>query len=93
MPMLSGPGSIAVIMSIAAIVSEEEILSRRIGAYLVVMVGIAITAIICWLILRVSGSLVRFMGTSGIDALTKIMGFLLISIGVQFVVTGVQGLS
>jgi multiple antibiotic resistance protein len=37
-----------------------------------------------------SGSfvLVRFLGPTGIDALTRIFGFLLICIGVQFVLIG-----
>lgn len=92
MPMLSGPGSISVIMGAAAQISESPSLSEQIMGYLVVTLGIAITAFICWVVLRASGSVVRFMGSSGIDALTKVMGFLLVSIGVQFVITGIQGL-
>ena len=92
MPMLSGPGAIAVVMSMAVQVSEFKSLSNQLLGYFVVIVGIAITAIICWLVLRASGKVIHFMGSSGIDALTKIMGFLLISIGVQFIITGVEGL-
>lgn len=92
MPMLSGPGSIAVIMSIAVQVAESGSLSNQLLGYFVVTVGIAITAIICWLVLRASGKVIHFMGPSGIDALTKIMGFLLVSIGVQFIITGIKGL-
>jgi multiple antibiotic resistance protein len=92
MPMLSGPGSIAVIMSMAVQISELESLSNQLIGYSVVILGIAISAFICWLVLRASGSVVRFMGESGIDALTKVMGFLLVSIGVQFVITGMRGL-
>ncbi len=93
MPMLSGPGSIAVIMSMAVSVSELETLSNQMLGYLVVTLGIALSSFICWLVLRVSGRVVNFMGESGIDALTKIMGFLLVSIGVQFIITGMQSLA
>jgi multiple antibiotic resistance protein len=93
MPMLSGPGSIAVIMSIAVQVSESETITHQLMGYLIVTIGIALSAFICWLVLRASSSVVRFMGASGIDALTKIMGFLLVSIGVQFFITGVQSLA
>ncbi|MBL4661390.1 MAG: MarC family NAAT transporter [Alcanivoracaceae bacterium] len=93
MPMLSGPGSISVIMSVAAKLSEIESVSNRIVGYGVVILGIAISALICWLVLRASGSVVRLLGKNGIDALTKVMGFLLVSIGVEFLVAGLRGLS
>lgn len=92
MPMLSGPGSISVIMSIAVQVSESGSMSHQITGYLVVTAGIAVSAFICWMVLRASGSVTRFLGVSGIDALTKVMGFLLVSIGVQFVISGVRAL-
>lgn len=92
MPMLSGPGSISVIMSVAVNISEAESVSHQIMGYLVVTVGIALSAFICWLVLRASGAVTRFLGASGIDALTKVMGFLLVSIGVQFVISGVRAL-
>lgn len=92
MPMLSGPGSISVIMGMAATVSDIESFSGQLYGYGIVTLGIAISAFVCWIVLRASGSVVRFLGASGIDALTKIMGFLLVSIGVQFVITGVTTL-
>lgn len=92
MPMLSGPGSISVIMGAAAQISELETLADQTIGYAVVITGIALTVFICWVVLRASGSVVKFMGASGIDALTKVMGFLLVSIGVQFVITGIQGM-
>lgn len=92
MPMLSGPGSISVILGVAAQIAELKTITEQVAGYIVVTIGIAISALICWLVLRASGTVVKFMGTSGIDALTKIMGFLLVSIGVQFVINGVQGL-
>ncbi|MBL4772693.1 MAG: MarC family NAAT transporter [Alcanivoracaceae bacterium] len=92
MPMLSGPGSISVIMSVAAKLSEIETVSNKIIGYSVVILGIALSALICWLVLRASGSVVRLLGKNGIDALTKVMGFLLVSIGVEFLVAGLRGL-
>ncbi len=93
MPMLSGPGSISVVMSMAAQISLLEPVTSKLIAYAVVTTGIAIASIICWLVLRASGSVVRFLGKNGIDALTKVMGFLLVSIGVEFVVAGLKGLN
>jgi multiple antibiotic resistance protein len=79
-------------MSMAVSVSEADTLSNQLLGYFVVTLGIALSSFICWLVLRVSGRVVNFMGESGIDALTKIMGFLLVSIGVQFIITGMQSL-
>jgi multiple antibiotic resistance protein len=34
--------------------------------------------------------MVRFLGRGGIDAMTRIFGFLLICIGMQFLLTGIN---
>jgi len=91
MPMLSGPGSIAVIISMAAQISEKESFLLRLGGYAVVGLGILITVIICWLVLRSSTKIIKILGPTGIDALTRIMGFILICIGVEFTVSGIKG--
>lgn len=90
-PMLSGPGSIAVVIGMSAEVAAREIGGDRILGYISVGFGIILTALICWLVLRASGTVMRFFGASGIDALTRIMGFFLICIGVEFVAGGVSG--
>ncbi len=90
MPMLSGPGSIAVIIGMAAQISEKESFLLRLGGYAVVGLGILITVIICWLVLRSSTKIIKILGPTGIDALTRIMGFILISIGVEFAASGIK---
>ena len=45
-------------------------------------------AFIAWLVLRSSSRVIEFLGVNGMDALTKVMGFLLVGIGIQFVMTG-----
>ncbi|MCF6288111.1 MAG: MarC family NAAT transporter [Proteobacteria bacterium] len=92
MPMLSGPGSISVVMSMAAKLAEIESIKTTLIGYGVVTVGIAISAFICWLVLRASDSVVKLLGQKGIDALTKVMGFLLVGIGVEFLIAGLRGL-
>ncbi len=88
MPMLVGPGSISVVLAMAAHISAIEPLPSKIWGYVVVAVGIAISSLICWAVLWSSGAVVRFLGNSGIEAMTKLMGFLLICIGVEFVLSG-----
>ncbi len=91
MPMLSGPGSIAVIISMAAKISENESFLLRLGGYAVVGIGILATVTLCWLVLRSSTKIIKILGPTGIDALTRIMGFILICIGVEFAVSGIKG--
>lgn len=51
--------------------------------------GAALSAL-SWGILKMASPVCRFMGESGIDALTRIMGFLLICMGMQFGITAVR---
>ncbi len=87
MPLLAGPGAIAAIMSTASLMGSPTVLN-----YSAILLGICSTALICWVVLRESERMMKFLGVNGANALTKIMGFLLLCIGVQLVVTGIQGL-
>jgi multiple antibiotic resistance protein len=87
MPLLSGPGSIAVTISMATEVARPL-------EYLAIAVGILIVAVISWLFLRGATRVGNSLGVNGLDALNRLMGFLLICIGVQFMGTAVlQALS
>jgi multiple antibiotic resistance protein len=89
MPSLAGPGSISVVLTAAA-----QIRSTRpndfVLIYVAVLVGMALTLVFSYLVLRAAGAMVRFLGKSGIDAMTRIFGFLLIAIGMQFLLTGIS---
>jgi multiple antibiotic resistance protein len=86
MPGLSGPGSIAVIIGIASTVQRSE---HMVLDHILVAVGIAITAFISYLVLRAATRLNDILGAVGMNAVSRIMGFLLICIGVQFVINGI----
>jgi multiple antibiotic resistance protein len=51
-------------------------------------VGIGIVSAIAWLVLRYSTPIVDPLGRTGVNALTRLIGLVLVCIGVQFVVTG-----
>lgn len=84
-PSLSGPGSIAVTIGLTSLASGW--LDR-----LAIMLGIAIMGVITYAGLRVATRLVRHLGVTGLNALTKLMGFLLLCVGIQFVVNGIIGI-
>jgi multiple antibiotic resistance protein len=85
MPMLSGPGSIGVIIGIAstAQAGEQVILNHALVA-----IGIAVTAAISYVVLRAATRLNDVLGATGMNAIARLMGFLLVCIGVQFVING-----
>lgn len=90
LPMLSGPGSISVVISMATEIAGLHTIFERLMGYAVVGLGIAWSTLVCWLVLYSSGTLVRFLGETGINALTRLMGFLLVCIGSQFVLSSFQ---
>jgi multiple antibiotic resistance protein len=82
MPLLSGPGAIAVTIGLAA--NAGSILE-----YAAESIGILVVAVITFMLLRAAGSVKSLLGNYGVIILTRIMGFLLICIGVQFVMRGI----
>lgn len=87
LPMLCGPGSISVVLAMSTQVSNAATLEQQLYGYAVVAVGIVVSAWICWLVLWSSGAVVRMLGPAGIEAITKLMGFLLICMGMEFVLS------
>ena len=83
MPLLSGPGSIAVTIGMA---TEAD----GVGENLAIVVGIGLVALVSWLVLRASANVVRVLGATGTNVMGRIMGFLLVCVGIQFIVDGVQ---
>jgi multiple antibiotic resistance protein len=90
MPSLSGPGSIAVVIGMSSTAQASEFVLLR---HAMIAAGIALTAVFCYLVLRSSTKLARVLGPSGVSAMTGIMGFLLVCIGVQFVINGIMDLN
>jgi len=88
MPSLSGPGSIAVVIGMSSQAQESD---HAVIGQLLVAIGIAITAVICYAVLKAATRLEKILGRTGMNAMARIMGFLLICIGIQFVINGVLG--
>jgi multiple antibiotic resistance protein len=82
MPMLSGPGSIGVVMGLAAHVDN-------VTAYFGMVIGIIALALTVYLFLRLGGPLVDKLGPGAVGAINRIFGFLILAIAVQLVWDGV----
>ena len=88
MPSMAGPGSIAVVLGAAAQI-QSRFPDRVLLIFAAVVVGMIATLLIAFAVLRAASEMVRFLGPRGIDAMTRIFGFLLICIGMQFLLTGI----
>jgi len=82
MPLLSGPGSIAVVISYGSQASGPT-------DYIINTVAVLLCAFVAWGILRVAPWLNKVIGGSGMTVITRMMGFIALSIGVQFVINGI----
>ena len=85
MPMLSGPGSISLLIGFFA---EYEILQER----LLITGVILLMGVIVYLVLRSAPLLYRFLGESGLKAGSRIMSFITMAIGVQYIIFGIVAL-
>lgn len=85
MPLLSGPGSIAVVLGLSS-------QANGFGSHLTILTAIVLVALMCFIVLRLSPKMVRFLGRTGMTALTRMMGFIALCIGVQLVINGITPL-
>ncbi len=83
LPILAGPGTIATAMSFAAAGGTAE-LAITIGAF-------ALLCAITYAFFVFGEGLTRFLGQSGVNVITRIMGLILAVIGVQMLVDGLKG--
>lgn len=82
MPLLSGPGSIAVVIGFGSQASE-------VVDYIINGVAVFLVALLAWAILRVAPWLNKLIGKSGMTVITRMMGFIALAIGVQFIINGI----
>ena len=85
-PMLAGPGSIT---SVMVLVGQAQGNWKLI---LTILAAIAITALVCYLVLGNSDRVAAMMGDTGIRILVRIMGLLLVALAVQYFVNGMVDL-
>lgn len=82
MPMLAGPGSMSLLI---AMYQEQPEISQKITT----CVAIACVAFTIFLILRSAHYISRILGASGIVAISRIIGFIVIAIGIQYISSSV----
>jgi len=81
-PSLAGPGAISVTIGLTS-------LARTWVDFASIISGILLVAVLVYPTLRLSTALVKLLGVNGLHAMTRIMGFLILCVGVQFIVNGI----
>ena len=61
--------------------------------FLGVATGILLVALVSWFTLRGAERFNRVLGATGMVAMTRLMGFLMICIGVQFIINGLVAIT
>jgi MarC family membrane protein len=85
LPLMAGPGAIS---STIVWGTRYHNIPHLIGF----SVAIAIFAGCCWGLFRIAPWLVRLLGQTGINVITRIMGLLLMALGIEFIVAGIKSI-
>ena len=90
MPSMCGPGTMALVISGAAQIAELPAEADRVVIYAAMVTAFALMSLISWGVLKLADPVCKLLGATGIDAMTRIMGFLLVCMGMQFCINGVK---
>lgn len=85
-PMLSGPGTIAAMIMFS---SKHDSLDN----YLVILSAILVSFICAALAMRFSDAIAKGLGKVGINVMEKIIGIVLCSLAIQFIINAIKNLS
>ncbi len=81
-PMLAGPGSMSLLI---AMYQEHSEISQKV----ITCLAIFAIAISIFLILKSAHFISKILGSSGIVAISRVIGFIVIAIGIQYISNGV----
>jgi len=83
LPLLSGPGSIAVVIGFTT--QAEGVMD-----YLINGISIVSVVAVTYGLLRLAPISVKYIGHTGLNVLTRLMGFIALAISVQFILSGIS---
>jgi len=81
-PMIAGPGTISLLIAY-----NQEF--HELNNVLIILGAILLSTLFIYLILKSSFCIAKSLGASGINALSRIIGFIVIAIGVEFIISAV----
>jgi multiple antibiotic resistance protein len=81
-PMIAGPGTIATVLLLVNLSRGDRL------QLVIVALAYAAALAVTWLCMRASSMLLRVIGTTGINVVTRLLGIILAALAVQFVLNG-----
>ncbi len=85
MPLLAGPGSMSLLIN-------QSLQTNALWDNIIVIAAILTVCASIYLILSSAPYLLKYLGQSGLRTLSKIMGLLVLSIGIQMIIAGGKSL-
>lgn len=85
-PSLAGPGAITTVITLMAEAGSPARKTMVLGTIPLVM-------FVAWLVLRIAPAVLLRVGRTGVNVLTRLMGLLVMVIGMQFVITGIESVA
>jgi len=89
LPGTAGPGTIAFIISATASVQTSSVQYSALTLMLAPVIVFILLGAIFWVCLRSANRINNFIGEGGVKAISRVMGFLLVCMGVQFLINGI----
>jgi multiple antibiotic resistance protein len=84
-PIYAGPGAIS-----SLIISADKSINFIHQTSL--LIPIAVVSLLVWVTLRLSSNITQWLGTIGINIITRLMGLILAAMSVEFIAHGITGL-
>jgi multiple antibiotic resistance protein len=86
LPMLAGPGAISLLITY-----NQSYL--KLTDHLIVVGSVVAISIVTFLLLNISRKISKVLGASGMNSLSRIIGFIVIAIGVEFILSSLLNLT
>jgi multiple antibiotic resistance protein len=81
-PMIAGPGTIATVLLLIDLTHYQP------AALAIVFFAFVAALLVTWLCMRGASLLLRFIGNTGVNVVTRLLGIILAALAVQFVLNG-----
>ncbi len=82
-PLICGPGAISTVMVLMG-------QNRSISHVAVLILAIVLVIVLTALVLLVSPNIVKLIGKSGVAVITRVIGLIVCTIGIQFIIDGLK---
>jgi MarC family membrane protein len=86
MPLLSGPGSISFLINLSIQTNYDFTTSTY------AIISIILASISIFIILKLAPKILSYMGQAGLKSMSKIMGFIVLAIGIQLIISSICSL-